>query len=98
MLKVSLISATTALAPEAARKALEKGQEQQQKGKLDDAQKSLEKAVAMYPSSAAAWFELGRVQLQKKRSCQRAHILPAIARSRFEVRQSLPRTHADRQA
>ncbi len=70
------ISATTALAPEAARKALEKGQEQQQKGKLDDAQKSLEKAVAMYPKFAVAWFELGRLQLQKND--------PASARTSFQ--------------
>jgi tetratricopeptide (TPR) repeat protein len=59
------ISATTAQAPGAARKALEKGQAQQKKGKWDDAQKSLEKAVALYPRFAVAWFELGRVQLQK---------------------------------
>lgn len=59
------ISATTAQAPAEAKKALEKGQEQEKKGKLDDAQKSLEKAVAIYPKFAAAWFELGRVHLQK---------------------------------
>jgi tetratricopeptide (TPR) repeat protein len=59
------ISATSAQAPGAARKALEKGQEQQKKSKWDDAQKSLEKAVAIYPKFAVAWFELGRVQLQK---------------------------------
>jgi tetratricopeptide (TPR) repeat protein len=59
------ISVTTAQAPASARKALEKGQEQQKKGKWDDAQKSLEKAVALDPKFAVAWFELGRVQLQK---------------------------------
>jgi tetratricopeptide (TPR) repeat protein len=59
------ISATSAQAPGSARKALEKGQEQQKKGKWDDSQKSLEKAVTIYPKFAAAWFELGRVQLQK---------------------------------
>jgi tetratricopeptide (TPR) repeat protein len=59
------ISATTAAAPASARKALEKGQQQQKQGKWDDAQKSLEKAVAIYPKFAAAWFELGRVQLQR---------------------------------
>ncbi len=59
------ISATSAQAPGAARKALEKGQDQQKKGKWDDAQKSFEKAVAIYPKFAVAWFELGRVQLQK---------------------------------
>jgi tetratricopeptide (TPR) repeat protein len=31
---------------------------------LDDARKSLETAVAIYPKFAVAWFELGRVQLQ----------------------------------
>jgi len=59
------ISATTAQAPESARKAFEKGQQQQKQGKWDDAQKSLEKAVAIYPKFAAAWSELGLVQLQK---------------------------------
>jgi len=62
------ISATTAQAPAAARKALEKGLQLQQQGKLDDAQKSFEKAVAMYPKFAAAWSELGRVQMQKNDS------------------------------
>jgi tetratricopeptide (TPR) repeat protein len=59
------ISATNAEAPGSARKALAKGLQQQKQGKWDDAQKSLEKAVAIYPKFAAAWFELGRVQVQK---------------------------------
>lgn len=59
------LSATTAQAPGSARKALEKAREHQKHGKWDDAQKSLEKAVAIYPKFAAAWFELGRVQLQE---------------------------------
>ncbi len=59
------ITATTAQAPGSARKALEKGQQQQKQGKWDDAQKSLEKAVAIYPKFAAAWFELGRLQMQR---------------------------------
>src|SRR5262249_35983022 len=46
----------------------EKGQEQQKKGKWDDAQKSFESAVAIYPKFAVAWFELARVQLQKNDS------------------------------
>jgi tetratricopeptide (TPR) repeat protein len=57
------LSATTAQAPPEARKALEKGQEQQKKEKWNEAQKSFEKAVAIYPRFAVAWFELGRVQL-----------------------------------
>jgi tetratricopeptide (TPR) repeat protein len=59
------ISATTAQAPAPARKAFEKGQQQQRNGKWDEAQTSFEKAVSLYPKFAAAWFELGRVQLQK---------------------------------
>ena len=70
------ISATTAEAPGNARKALEKGQEQAKKGKWDDAQKSLEKAVALYPKFAVAWFELGQLQLHKND--------PAAARSSFQ--------------
>lgn len=59
------ISATSAEAPKDARKALEKGQEQQKKSKWDDAQQSFEKAVAIYPRYAVAWFELGSVQIRK---------------------------------
>jgi tetratricopeptide (TPR) repeat protein len=70
------ISATTAQAPGPARKALEKAQAQQKQGKWDDAQKSLEKAVALYPKFAVAWFELGSVQLQRND--------PPAARHSFE--------------
>ena len=59
------VSVTTAQAPEAARKALEKGSEQIKKSKWDDAQKSFEKAVSIYPKFAVAWFVLGQVQLHK---------------------------------
>jgi Tfp pilus assembly protein PilF len=60
------ISATTAEAPTPARKALEKAQDQQKKGHLENAQKLLEKAVTLYPRFAVAWFELGLVQLQQQ--------------------------------
>ncbi len=60
------ISATTAKAPDPARKAWERGQKQAQKGKWEEAQKSLERAVGIYPGFAAAWFELGNVQIQRK--------------------------------
>jgi tetratricopeptide (TPR) repeat protein len=59
------ISATTAMAPDPARKAWEKGRKQAEQGKWDEAQKSLEKAVGIYPNFAAAWSELGQVQIQK---------------------------------
>jgi len=59
------ISVTTALAPGAARKAVEKGWEQEKKSKWDQAQKSFEKAVQIYPKYAVAWYDLGRAQLRK---------------------------------
>ena len=59
------ISATSAAAPDAARKAFEKGLKEESKNKLDEAQKLFEKAVGIYDRYAVAWFELGRVQVQK---------------------------------
>jgi tetratricopeptide (TPR) repeat protein len=55
------ISVVSALAPKDARKAYEKGREDEAKNKLDDAQKNFEKAVSAYPQYSAAWFELGRL-------------------------------------
>ncbi|HEV7219339.1 MAG: tetratricopeptide repeat protein [Terriglobales bacterium] len=60
------VSATSAAAPVAARKAFEKALAQEKNNKWDAAQKSLQKAVQLYPSYAVAWFELGRVQVLKK--------------------------------
>jgi tetratricopeptide (TPR) repeat protein len=60
------VSATSALAPSGAKKAFEKGREQERKEKWNDAERSFEKAVAMYPNYAVAWFELGRLQIKKK--------------------------------
>ena len=60
------ISVTSALAPGAARKAFEKGREQERKSQWDKARESFEKAVQLYPQYAVAWYELGRVQLQDK--------------------------------
>ena len=57
------ISVTSALAPAAAQKALEKGRLYEKKGKWSEAQKSFEKAVQVYPNYAAAWNELGLVQM-----------------------------------
>jgi tetratricopeptide (TPR) repeat protein len=59
------VSATSVQAPNGARKAFEKGRDQQKKQKWDDAQRSFEKAVEIYPKYAVAWFELGHVKLQK---------------------------------
>src|SRR5262249_35572558 len=56
------VSATALDIPRDARKSFDKGQEAVKKGKLDDAVKSYSKAVELYQSYAAAWFELGRIQ------------------------------------
>jgi hypothetical protein len=60
-----LISAISLAAPKDARKAYEKGLDQAKKKKLDDAMKSYQKAVDVYPKYAAAWFELGKLQAAK---------------------------------
>lgn len=73
------ISATTASAPGAARNAFSKGQEQEVKGEWEEARKSLENAVRLYPKFAAAWFELGTVQMQlKERATARASFEQSI--------------------
>jgi tetratricopeptide (TPR) repeat protein len=56
------ISATTALAPKDARKAVEKGFNAIKKDKWDEAVKEFQKAVDVYPKYATAWVELGKVQ------------------------------------
>jgi tetratricopeptide (TPR) repeat protein len=60
------ISVTSAQAPSAAKKALEKAREDEKKGKWSQAQESLEKAVHIYPKYAVAWNELGRIQLEQQ--------------------------------
>jgi tetratricopeptide (TPR) repeat protein len=59
------VSATSLAAPEKAKKALEKGQEQVKKGKWAAACDYFKKAIAAYPRYALAWVELGRAQAQQ---------------------------------
>jgi len=59
------ISVTSAMAPDGAKKALDKAREQEKKAKWDQALQSLQKAVNIYPKYAVAWFELGRLEMQK---------------------------------
>jgi hypothetical protein len=59
------ISAISAAASKDAKKAYEKGVDAMKKKKLDDAIKSLDKAVELYPKYATAWYELGRVRVAK---------------------------------
>jgi tetratricopeptide (TPR) repeat protein len=60
------ISATSAFAPKDAQKLLEKGRADEAKKKWPEAEKELQKAVAIYPKYAAAWLELGNVQAAQK--------------------------------
>jgi tetratricopeptide (TPR) repeat protein len=53
------ISTTTLMAPKDARKAFDKAREAARKGKTNDAEKELDKAVAAYPQFAEAWNSLG---------------------------------------
>jgi tetratricopeptide (TPR) repeat protein len=57
------ISATSALAPDKARRNFEKGREDEKKEKWDAAKEKFAKATEIYPKYAVAWFELGRTQL-----------------------------------
>jgi tetratricopeptide (TPR) repeat protein len=54
------ISYTSLQAPKDAKKSFDKGVDALKKKKWADAQNNLEKAVAIYPKYAAAWYELGR--------------------------------------
>ncbi len=58
----SVLSATSLAAPGPAKKAMDKALEQEKKNKIEDAEKSLQKAVEIYPQYAAAWTELGHLQ------------------------------------
>jgi tetratricopeptide (TPR) repeat protein len=79
------VSATTALAPKDARKAYEKGLEAAGKKNPDEAQKDFEKAVAVYPKYAAAWFALGQINEQRDHSeeARKAYDQSIAADSKF---------------
>jgi tetratricopeptide (TPR) repeat protein len=62
------VSAISLAAPKDARKAFDKGKDALKKKKADEAVKSFEKAVEVYPRYATAWFELGRLQTQQGRA------------------------------
>jgi tetratricopeptide (TPR) repeat protein len=58
----TLVSANSLNAPKDSRKAYDRGLQALKKNKTEDAGKDFEKAVALYPNHAEAWFELGRIQ------------------------------------
>ena len=64
------ISVTTAGAPPAAMKAYEKGLESIGKQKWDAAESELNKAVAIYPKFAIAWYRLGVVRQKRDATAQ----------------------------
>jgi len=59
------VSVTSLAAPDKAKKAFEKGQEQERKGKWAAAGDYFRKAVEVYPRYALAWLELGLAQLKQ---------------------------------
>jgi len=73
----AVVSVTSLQAPSDARKQFEKGKAQLDKGKLDEAEASLRKAVDQYPQYAEAWYALAKVQTFKKD--------PAGAHASFEA-------------
>jgi tetratricopeptide (TPR) repeat protein len=62
----TVVSMTSMMAPKDAKKAFEKAQEALKKKKVEEAQKELQKAVAIYPKYADAWTRLGSLQNQNK--------------------------------
>jgi Tfp pilus assembly protein PilF len=75
----STISLTSALAPKAAVKQFEKGEQSAQKNKLEEAEKHLQQATDLYPKYAAAWFALGQVQQRENKPAEaRKDYLAAI--------------------
>jgi tetratricopeptide (TPR) repeat protein len=60
-----VISVTSLAAPKNARSAFEKGQKALKNNQPEEARKSFETAVQVYPGYAAAWFELGRLSANR---------------------------------
>ncbi|HEY4933022.1 MAG TPA: tetratricopeptide repeat protein [Terriglobales bacterium] len=61
-----MVSVASLQVPQKARKEYEKGSESLEKGNLADAEKSLRKAIDLYPKFAEAWLRLGDVEERQK--------------------------------
>jgi TolA-binding protein len=59
------VSVTSLAAPEKARKAFSKGEQEARKGKFQAACDYFKQAIATYPRYALAWLELGRMQARQ---------------------------------
>ncbi len=68
----NIVSATSLDAPKNAQKAFEQGSEAMMKGKMDVAERCLRKAVELHPRYAAAWYQLGRIELPRDTAAARA--------------------------
>jgi tetratricopeptide (TPR) repeat protein len=69
----STVSAVSLAAPKDAHKAYTKGLELLKKGKTGDALVNFEKAVEVYPNYAAAWYEVGRIELEAADNAAAGH-------------------------
>ena len=65
-----MVTVASLAVPSKARKEFEKGSEQLEKGELENAEKSLRKAIDQYPKFAEAWTRLG--DLEQRRNNQAA--------------------------
>jgi tetratricopeptide (TPR) repeat protein len=61
-----MVSVAALQVPAKARKEYEKGSELLEKGNLPEAEKSLRKAIDMYPKFAEAWLRLGDLEIRRK--------------------------------
>jgi cytochrome c-type biogenesis protein CcmH/NrfG len=60
-----VVSVTSLQAPEKAKKAFQKGRDQERKGRWAAACQYFQRAIAAYPRYALAWLELGRSELKQ---------------------------------
>ena len=67
------VSVTSLAAPEKAKQALAKGQQQASKGKWSAACDYFKRALAVYPRYALAWLELGRAQVKQNSFADAQH-------------------------
>jgi len=61
----AMVSVTSLAAPEKAKDAVEKGKQQEKKGRWAAAATYFKKALSVYPRYALAWVELGRMQVRE---------------------------------
>ena len=78
----TIVSANSLAAPKDSRKAYERGMQALKKNKTEEAGKEFEKAVALYPNHAEAWFELGRIQARRGQADAARESLDSFHQSR----------------